>query len=113
MLAWGALAVIALLGPGGGGEPVVYYGSKENPQNPARITASRVFERIPEYQEIRRRGLNENDPEYWILLDRANQKFYRAVRTVARERRRDCIAEQGTVPDDWPDDTEAVIAALE
>ena len=91
----------------------VYYGSLDNAKNPAEVVASSVFDKIPEYQEIKRRGLDEEDSEYWTLLAKANKKFYKAVRKAAKKDKHDVVVEKGTADlKDAPDITQKVIDAL-
>lgn len=93
----------------------VYYGKVEGAKRPAEVVAATVFNEIPEYREIKKRGLTEQDAEYWILLNKANQKFYRAVRKVAEENRYDVVTEKGAFKfeGEVPDVTQRVIDALE
>lgn len=108
------LLFAALAGGQGGEDPNVYYGHVEGAQRPAELTALSVFSQIPEYQEIQRRGLDEDDAEYWTLLERANRKFRAAVRKVAERDGYDCVVERGTHTfRDPPDITQSVIDALE
>ncbi|MBI2930912.1 MAG: hypothetical protein HYY16_04620 [Planctomycetes bacterium] len=112
---WLAGLLCALPALASGKDANVYYGLVEGAQKPAEIVAARVFERISEYQEIKRRGLTKDDPEYWVLLNKANDKFYRAVKKVAEESKYDVVVEKGTVKFDGevPDVTQRVIDALE
>lgn len=93
-------------------ESKVYYGDADNFEKPAVITITKVFEQISEYTEARKKG--KDDPQYFILLEKANQKFFTALEKVAREEAKDLIAETGSVKSDKPvpDVTELVIKAL-
>lgn len=95
----------------------VYYGDPAEFANPAVLTASQVFAKIREWKEIQDRGLTSQDPEYWILLEKANRRFRRAVHHVAQQDGRDLVAETGAVSRAdgaaLPDVTDAVIAALD
>lgn len=97
------------------GNATVYYGELEGAEKPSVLVARKVFERIPEYREIKRRGLDEDDPDYWILLSKANEKFYAAVRKVAEREGYDVVVEKGSHEFDPepPDITQAVIDELE
>lgn len=92
----------------------VYYGSLNGAKKPAQIEAQKVFDQIPEYQEIKRRKLKESDSEYWVLLEKANQKFYNAVARVAQDRGFDVVVEKGSekFETEPPDVTQDVIGAL-
>lgn len=93
----------------------VYYGELEGASKPAVLVAQKVFDQIPEYQEIKRRGLGPGDTDYIVLLTRANEKFYAAVRKVVDAHGYDVVLEKGTHVFDRapPDVTQAVIDALE
>lgn len=95
----------------------VYYGDPEEFESPATLTASAVFAKIKEWREIQEKGLTSQDPEYWILLEKANRRFRRAVHRVAQATGHDLVAETGAVLREdgaaLPDVTEAVIAALD
>lgn len=75
----------------------VYYGNPEDFACPAVLEAARVFDHIPEYQEIKRRNLQPTDPEYGILLEKANKRFFKVVCRVARRDAYDLMAELGAV----------------
>ncbi len=94
----------------------VYYGDPEEFTNPAILTAATVFAKIREWREIQERGLTSQDPEYWILLEKANRKFRRAVHRAAQAAGHDLVAEVGAVLREdgqgLPDVTEAGVAAL-
>ncbi len=95
----------------------IYFGNPDQFTKPAVLCATSVFEQIPEYKEIKRRGLTSKDAEYWLLLDKANKKFYAAVKTVAKNDGYDLVGELGAIQAEegyaLPDITSAVIAALE
>jgi hypothetical protein len=91
----------------------VYYGNREG-EKPATIRASDCFNAIPEWQEIQRRKLTQDDADYWILISEANARFRKAVESAAKAGGHDLVAEQGslTVPQGQappPDLTKAVI----
>lgn len=93
------------IGPAGGGgyevrqKAGVYFGDAADFSRPAALEAVRVFDRIPEYQEIKQRRLPPNDPEYGILLEKANKRFFRAVCKTAKRDGWDLVAEVGAVVD--------------
>ena len=108
------IALLALLMYG---DPVggsVYYGKLEGAQKPAELVAKTVFAEIPEYKKIKEKGLTEDDPEYWILLGKANDKFYAAVRKIGEQFKFDVVIEKGSSRFDStpPDVTQKVISAL-
>lgn len=93
----------------------VYYGDAESFSKPAEIEINKVFARIPEYAEAKKKA--EDDPEYYILLEKANDKFQKAVKKAAADGGYDLVAEKGAVKpakkkQAVPDITEDVIEAL-
>jgi len=94
-------------------EGKVYYGDADSFEKPAVIVISRVFDAIPEYVDARKKG--KDDPQYYILIEKANQKFFSALEKVAATEKYDLIAEYGSVKAKEgrvPDVTESVIKAL-
>ena len=77
-------------------ESKVYYGKLEGAKKPAEVKAVEVFQAIPEFKEIQDRGLTKGDPEYFALLDKANTKFFNAVRKAAQDSDRDVVVEKGS-----------------
>ena len=92
----------------------VYSGKKDNAKKPAEIKAQDVFNEIAEYKKIKEKGLTKDDAEYWVLLNKANEKFNAAVKKVADDNKYDCVAEKGKVKfNSTPVDiTKKVIEAL-
>jgi hypothetical protein len=95
-------------------QATVYLGELDGADKPAALVAQTVFDEIPEYKEIKKRGLDEDDSEYWVLLARANERFYAAVKSVADARGYDVVIERGThsFDEEPPDITKKVIRAL-
>lgn len=104
----------AAFGSGTVGSSDVYYGTPKGARKPAVVVAKTVFAEIPEYKEIKERGLTRDDPEYWILLGKANDKFYAAVRKVGERSGFDVVVEKDSARfDSEPFDvTQKVILAL-
>jgi len=73
----------------------VYFGNPRNYRNPAELEAAKVFQVIPEYQELVRQKLETSDPRYWSLMDKANTRFIRALVSVAKKYNYDLIGEKG------------------
>jgi len=94
----------------------VYLGSPESFNSPAEIRASEVFEAIPEYRRIRQEKIKPNDARYWLLMNRANRRFRKALKVVANTCGYDLIVEAGTMGaykgKSIPDITGDVILAL-
>lgn len=95
----------------------VYYGDAKSFKCPAEVDANAVFSHIKEFREIRDRKLTSKDPEYWLLIEKANRRFYRAVKKAARAGAWDLVAEKGgfNVPEGTSvtDGTQAVIDAVD
>ena len=75
----------------------VYYGDCSSFENPATIAKVEIFAHIRTYKLIQERKLDENDPEYWILLVQANETFRTAVTLVAASSKYDLVAERGAI----------------
>jgi len=93
----------------------IYYGKADTATKPATVKAKKVFAKIPEYQEIKRRGLTKNDIEYWTLMKKASKKFRAAVKKASGTENKDLVAESGAIEvkgETIPDITAAVIKAL-
>ena len=75
----------------------VYYGDCTSFEKPATVAADEVFPHIHEYKLIGERKLDENDPEYWILLLKANRVFQDALKSVASSSKHDLVAERGAI----------------
>ncbi len=91
----------------------VYYGNADNFKTPAVIELAKVFSNITEYQDAKKKS--EDDPDYYILLDKANQKFQKALEKAAKDGGYDLVGETGTVKvkgKTIPDITQKVIDSL-
>ena len=97
-----------------GGASDIYYGKKDGAKKPAEIKAADVFNEIAEYKKIKEKGLTKDDAEYWVLLNKANEKFNKAVKKAAEAGKHDVVAEKGKHKfDSTPVDiTKKVIEAL-
>jgi len=106
------LAIILSIVPAA--EAVVYFGKVDGAKKPAELTAKTVFNEIPEYKKIKDKGLGKDDAEYWLLLNKANDKFNKAVKKVAEDGKYDVVVEKGSQKfDSTPADlTQKVIDAL-
>lgn len=94
-------------------EDKIYYGDPDNFKKPGECKIAAVFGRIPEYQEAKKKG--KDDPQYYILLEKANEKFFTALATVSQEEKYDLIGEKGSIRIKGrkiPDITSLVIKAL-
>jgi len=75
----------------------VYYGKGSHPKTPASIRADDVWAKIPEYRKILDDDLDEDDPEYHLLMKKASERFSRALEKEAKRESYDLIAEEGAV----------------
>ena len=97
----------------------VYYGNHRLFQRPATVSCDRVYDRIPEYQEIVRKGYTDKNPQYHILMKKASKRFSEAVKKMAQKHRHDLVACAGALTKardsakDIPDRTEDCITALD
>jgi hypothetical protein len=94
-------------------EKKIYYGDPDNFKKAAVLKLAQVFKHIPEYQEAKKRG--KDDPQYYILLEKANQKFFAAMESVAGAEGYDLIGEVGAIKikgKKVPNITKSVIEAL-
>ncbi|MHC4600793.1 MAG: hypothetical protein ACYS47_17515 [Planctomycetota bacterium] len=94
-------------------EKKIYYGDPDDFEKPGVIRIVKVFKAIPEYQEAKKKG--KDDPEYYILLEKANEKFFTALERVADDKGYDLIGEVGAIKikgKKVPEITSAVIDAL-
>ena len=92
----------------------IYFGKKDGAKKPAEVKATDAFNVIPEYKKIKEKGLTKDDAEYWTLLNKANEKFTKAVKKIAEEGKYDVVAEKGKVKFDTTpvDITEKVVDVL-
>jgi hypothetical protein len=96
----------------------VYYGNHRLFQRPCHISCNKVYDQIPEYKEIVRKGLGEKDPQYHLLMKKATARFSAAVKKMARANNHDLVAcvsaikKNKKTAKDIPDRTTECIAAL-
>jgi len=96
----------------------VYYGDCASFDKPAVVGADEIFPHIREFKLIKERKLNENDPEYWVLLLQANEVFRKALKKVAESNNHDLVVERGAIrataaDKTIPDMTHLVIAEVQ
>lgn len=75
----------------------VYYGNARLIRNPAVVSADRVYQHIPEYQQILKEGLTDKDVRYHFLMNKASKRFLKAVKSMARALGYDFVAEIGAI----------------
>lgn len=93
-------------------EATVYFGQLQGSERPAVVEAARVYPAISAYRQIGERGLTTDDAAYWVLMERAERAFKRAVAQAARDGDHDVVAERGGLDGTPPDLTEAVLALI-
>ena len=97
----------------------VYFGNHRLFRRPCHISCDQVYDKIPEYQEIVRKGLTAKDARYHLLMKKASARFSAAVKKMARANNYDLVAFAGSVKKnkktakDVPDRTASCIEALE
>ena len=101
MILGAAILAAAALGDDQGYEVLdkgkVYYGDCASFEKPATVSADDVFPYIREFKLIKERKLNENDPEYWVLLLQANEVFRQALKKAAESSGHDLVVERGAI----------------
>jgi hypothetical protein len=93
----------------------VYYGNYRRFQRAAVIDTQKVFDAIPHYRELRRLELDKKSGRYWVLIQRSNRIFHRALRKIANDHGYQLIGAKGAIVVDgkMPDDvTDAVLKIL-
>ena len=97
----------------------VYFGNHRLFQRPATISCNKVYDQIPEYQEIVRLGLTDKSAKYHSLMKKASKRFSAAVKKMARKYRHDLVACTGAISKERkkaaaiPDRTKECIKALD
>ncbi len=96
-------------------EDKIYYGDIEKYNNPAVVDAAEVYRQIPAHQELVRRKLTREDPDYWPLMRKASQIFVRALRKACQKKGHDLVGEVDSITMDGgeiPEITSEVIRIL-
>jgi maltooligosyltrehalose synthase len=75
----------------------IYLGDPDRFAKPAVVTASRVYAEITEYQEVKRRQIDRNDPDFYVLMEKAARKFRSALEESAKSGPYDLVGEKGAV----------------
>ncbi len=66
-------------------------------KKPAILTTATVFDSIPEWKKIKKKKLKKSDAEYHLLLEKANEKFNKALSKVQGASSYDIMAEVGAI----------------
>jgi hypothetical protein len=96
-------------------EAAIYYGNSSNFEKPGTVDVNKVYNKIPEYQEIIRLKLKDSDAKYTMLMRTATDKFLNAIQAVADDKGYDLIGASGSIQIEGvkvPDITSYVIAEL-
>ena len=78
-------------------EDAIYYGEGKHPKTPAITEADDVWAEIPEYKQIVAEELEEDDPNYHILMKKATERFSKALKKIAERDGYDMIGEKGSI----------------
>ncbi|MGE3165094.1 MAG: hypothetical protein AB7O52_09330 [Planctomycetota bacterium] len=71
----------------------VYFGKPESFKNAGVIEFAKVTAHIPEYKQIKAKGLKKTDAEYIVLAQEGTQHFRKIVKEVAEKKGVDLVAE--------------------
>jgi hypothetical protein len=97
-------------------EEKVYYGNVKEYSSPAQIELCKVLDATKECQRIKKEKIKNDNPLYWILIQRANEKVQAAIKKVATDKKYDLVGELGYItgyPNPIPEITQQVIEALD
>jgi len=97
-------------------EEQVYYGNAKEYSSPAQLELAKVLDATKEYQRIKKEKIKSENPLYWILLQRANEKVQAAIKKVAENKKYDLVGELGYITGNTnpiPNITQQVIEALD
>lgn len=97
-------------------EDKIYFGTAKQYSSPAQLEMSKVLDATKEIQRIKKEKIKSDDPLYWILMQRANEKVQTAIKKIATEKSYDLVGELGYITGDSkpiPDITQSVIDALD
>jgi len=91
----------------------VYFGRYRSFRKPAVLDCQKVFNSIPFYQKLKRDGLHKKSGRYWILLQKANRIFYKALQRLSRERGYDLIGARNSIVIDGASPTDVTESLVE
>ena len=75
----------------------IYHGDPEDFTKAGCIAADKIYILIPAYKEIVDKGLTQDDPEYWILMNKANETFKQALEETEDKHEYELIGELGAI----------------
>lgn len=73
----------------------IYWGTASGFDKPAEIDFEKVVKATPEYQEIKKKKVEQGTGKYWILFSQASDRAVRAVSEVGEETPYDLVAAAG------------------
>lgn len=97
-------------------EEKIYYGDVKEYTSPAQLELNKILDATKECQRIKKEKIKNDNPLYWILLQRANEKVQAAIKKVATDKKYDLVGEIGFITGyskPIPDITQQVIDALD
>ena len=97
-------------------EEKIYYGTAKEYSSPAQLELCKVLDATKEWQRIKKEKIKNDNPLYWILVQRANEKVQAAIKKVATDKKYDLVGELGYItgnPNPIPEITQQVIEALD
>lgn len=75
----------------------IYFGSGKHPKAPGVLVADDVWAAIPEYKQILKDELTDEDAQYHILLRKAAERFSKALKKLAKRDSYDMLGEKGSI----------------
>ncbi len=75
----------------------IYFGTGKHPRAPAVLVADDVWAAIPEYKQILKDKLTDEDAQYHILLRKAADRFSKALKKLAKRDSYDMLGEKGSI----------------
>ena len=75
----------------------IYFGSGKHPKAPGVLTADDVWAVIPEYKQILKDELTDEDAQYHLLMKKAAERFSKALKKLAKRDSHDMLGEQGSI----------------
>jgi hypothetical protein len=97
-------------------EEKIYYGTTKEYSSPAQLELNKVLEATKECQRIKKEKIKSDNPLYWILVQRANEKVQAAIKKVATDKKYDLVGELGYITGytkPIPEITQQVVEALD
>ena len=96
----------------------VYFGRYRSFAKPAVLDTQKVFNAISFYQNLKAAGLTKKSGRYWILIQKSNKVFYKAMKRLAERNgfdligARDSIMIDGSNPVDVTDEIIKIVPTI-